>query len=279
MSYRAIAVHVDQSDHAPARVALAAQLAAAMDTHLTGVAATGIPRLAQAGGDRPAWRLPLLERRRLAQRSLDMFDGVAAAFGVAGRTMALAEDDSAAALLSHARFADLLIVSQHDPQDQLPAQLENLPPYLLLNSGRPLLVTPRGLEPGRPAFAPFSHVLLGWDGSRHAARAIADALPLLRMARSVTLLMLNGASALRCHGDMPGADMALFLARHEIAADMADGFSSAATGATLLNWAADLRCDLLVMGGYGHPRAREVQLGDATRTVLHGATLPVLISH
>lgn len=276
MSYRTIAVHVDESDHAPARVALAAGLAAAMGSHLTGVAATGLSRYAQPSYDSPAWSQPLLEMRRLARRGLDAFDGVASACGVQQRTLALAEDDAAGALLTHARYADLVILSQHDPQEILATGLDDLPPYLLLNSGRPLLVSPRGMAPN---MAPISHVLLAWDGSRHAVRAIIDALPLLRMAQRATLLMLNATNVAGDHGDMPGADMALFLARHEVAADMVDGYTSAPVGHALLSWAHDLRCDLLVMGGYGHSRAREVLLGGATQTVLRDATLPVLISH
>ena len=276
MTYRTIAVHVDASEHAPARVALAAGLAAAMEAHLTGVAATGISRHAQSVYGSPVWKQPLLDMRHMAQRGLDAFDSVAAACGVQQRTLALAEDDAAGALLTHSRYADLLILSQHDPQEALSTGLDDLPPLLLANSGRPLLVTPRGMAAAAP---PVSHALLAWDGSRHAARAIVDALPLLRMARQVTLLMLNAATVPCDQSEMPGADMALFLARHGVAADMVDGFTGEQLGAALLQWAADLRCDLLVMGGYGHSRAREVLLGGATQTVLRDATLPVLISH
>lgn len=276
MAYRTIAVHVDASEHAPARVALAAGMAAAMGSHLTGVAAVGVSRYAQSSYDSPAWKQPLLDLRQLARQGLAAFDGVAAACGVQQRTLALEDDDAAGALMTHSRSADLLIVSQHDPLEVLPTGRDDLPPLLLLNSGRPLLVTPRGM----PAAAPtISHVLLAWDGSRHAARAIVDALPLLHGARQVTLLMLNATNVACDHGAMPGSDMALFLARHGVAADMVDGFTGELLGAALLQWAADPHCDLLVMGGYGHSRAREVLLGGATQTVLRDATMPVLISH
>lgn len=276
MSYRTIAVHVDESLHTPARLALAAQLAASTGAHLTGVAATGLSRFAQLNHSAPVWAEHLAELRLRAQRGLEDFDRVALAHGVGQYSTALLEDDAAGAMLIHARYADLVVLSQHDADQVLASGVDDLPPYLLLNCGCPLLVTPRNLP---PQAAPLQHALLAWDNSRHAARAIADALPLLRLAQRTTLLMLNAGNVPGQHDSLPGADMVAFLARHGVAADIVDGYTNEQIGGALLNWAGDLKADLLVMGGYGHSRAREVLLGGATRAVLRDATIPVLLSH
>ncbi|MYM76235.1 universal stress protein, partial [Duganella sp. FT134W] len=128
-----------------------------------------------------------------------------------------------------------------------------------------------------PAAAPGRHPLLAWDGSRAAARAISDALPLLKLAATVTLLVLNPAT--HTYGMEPGADMALLLARHGVPVTVMREYTTAPIGEALLGAAAECGCDLLVMGGYGHGRARETLLGGVTRAVLADMTLPVLISH
>ena len=174
-----------------------------------------------------------------------------------------------------ARHADLSVLGRPDPVDITPRFALTFK-SLLLQSGRPLLVVPDG---ARLAFPP-RRVVLAWQPTREATRALHDALPLLSRDSEIDVLMVDPQIAEGRHGDEPGADIARHLARH--------GFSVRAVplprrdaneGITLLRHVAEVKADLLVMGGYGHSRWREVVLGGATRTVLHDANTPVLFSH
>lgn len=283
MSYKTIVVHCDQSRHAPARYALAAQVAHACGAHLTGVALTGISRYAEWNDTLGAWPLPpnvLDHLRRQAAAALSAFEHDVAAAGVDTWSSSLLEDDAESGLLLHARYADLLVLSQTDPGDLQFGISRPLPPELLLQGGRPLLLVPTAASAAQaPAPTISRHPLLAWDGSAQAARAFTDALPLLHLAERVTLLVLNAERDPARHGTEPGADMALFLARHGVKVDVMREFTTAEIGAALLCAAAERGCDLLVMGGYGHRRLQETLLGGATRSILREMTLPVLISH
>ncbi|HYU11246.1 MAG TPA: universal stress protein, partial [Stellaceae bacterium] len=115
---------------------------------------------------------------------------------------------------------------------------------------------------------------------REAARAVNDAMPLLAAAEAVTVLTIDPEQGPDGHGEIPGADIALHLARHGVKAQVERTISAGiGVGNMLLSWAADLEADLLVMGAYGHSRVRELLLGGATRTVLTSMTLPVLMAH
>jgi len=123
-------------------------------------------------------------------------------------------------------------------------------------------------------------VLVGWDASREAARAVRDAMPLLARAEAVTVLTIDAEQSPFGHGEIPGADIALYLARHGVKAEVARTVSAGiGIGNTLLSRAADYEANLLVMGAYGHSRVRELLLGGTTRTVLTSMILPVLMSH
>ena len=107
-------------------------------------------------------------------------------------------------------------------------------------------------------------MLVAWNASREATRAVNDALPLLEAAAKVTVLVVNPAVGMRGHGEVPGADMALHLARHGVRAE-ASALTShdVEIGALLLSQAAELEADLIVMGAYGHSRLRELVMGGA----------------
>jgi nucleotide-binding universal stress UspA family protein len=124
------------------------------------------------------------------------------------------------------------------------------------------------------------NVLVAWNASNEATRAITDALPLLKRAKTVTVLVVNPSHGFAEHGQVPGADIALYLARHGVNAEVScDENVEADIGEWLLSRAADLGSDLIVMGAYGHRRLREWALGGATRTLAGEMTVPVLMSH
>lgn len=279
MTYRSLLVHADQSPGATARMQMAVRLALACQAHLTGIACSGVSRYAAADPARQ-WA-PVAARLQQwhaqADASLAQLAALAGAAGLTAPSLRLLDTDPEDGLLQHAALGDLLVLSQSAPHAAAPGIIRDLPPELLLHSGRPLLLVP--CQPDAPTGAPlpFAHPLLAWDGSRQAARAFSDALPLLKLASSVTLLVLNPAPA--SHGAEAGADMALWLARHAVPVSVMREYTRAAISDALLCVAGERRCDLLVMGGYGHMRARETLLGGTTRDVLRDMTLPVLVSH
>ncbi|MGH6943153.1 MAG: universal stress protein, partial [Geminicoccaceae bacterium] len=122
--------------------------------------------------------------------------------------------------------------------------------------------------------------VVAWDASRAAARAVSDALPLLERAKSVTVVSVNPRPNLFGHGEVPGADIALHLARHGLKVEVHRlEARDIDTANAILSYVADAGCDLLVMGGYGHSRLRELVLGGVTRTMLGEMTVPVLMAH
>lgn len=275
MSYKTIVVHVDQSRHAEARIALAAGVAGRQGAHLIGAAMTGISRFIYHGANVDVARTVLgaqLDQLMVrANDALDRFDAIAGAVAGLSFERRLVDDDAAAGLAMQARYADAVVISQFDPDDPAARVDPELPAFVMLNSAAPVLMVP---FIGAPA-AVGEEVLVGWDESMPARRAIGNALPMLRCARKVSLAVLNSGEQPR----LAGADIALFLARHGVNVEVLREETQIGVGNALLSLASDLGADLLVMGGYGHTRFREVLLGGATEAILATMTIPVLMSH
>jgi len=122
--------------------------------------------------------------------------------------------------------------------------------------------------------------MIAWDAGRESARAVSDALPLLKRAKAVEVAVFNPERRRRDHGEQPGADVSLYLARHGVKVTVAQqSGADFEVGAQVLSRAADTAADLIVMGAYGHSRVRELVLGGVTRTILESMTVPVLMSH
>jgi len=176
----------------------------------------------------------------------------------------------------HARYVDLTILGQLDPDRGDADLIRPRPEHVTLASGRPILVVPYAGHfetVGR-------HVLIGWNATREATRAVNDAMPLLAAADVVTVLTIDAREGPDAHGELPGADISLHLARHGVKAEVERTVSAGIpAGDVLLSRAADLGADLLVIGAYGHSRVRELLLGGATRSILQSMTVPVLMSH
>jgi len=143
----------------------------------------------------------------------------------------------------------------------------------LFDSGRPVVVVPY-IHKGP---AKLDNMALCWDGSRAAARAMNDAMPLMRRAKSIDIVMIRHTSD---RGEIEGADIAQHLARHDLPITLTEvPQGEVDVGNTILNYLADHAIDLMVMGGYGHSRLREQMFGGTTRTVLASMTTPTLMSH
>ncbi len=150
------------------------------------------------------------------------------------------------------------------------------PEHVAFASGRPVLVVPYAGH----FESVGGRVLIGWNATREAARAVNDAMPLLAIADAVTVLTIDPRAGPDAHGELPGADISLHLARHGVKADIERTVSAdIPVGDVLLSRAADLGAELLVTGAYGHSRVRELLLGGATRALLRSMTVPVLMSH
>lgn len=174
-----------------------------------------------------------------------------------------------------ARYADLLVVGQTDLQNITPTP-SDLPESVALSTGRPVLVVPY-IGAANP---PGKKVMLCWNASRESARAATDALPFLKAAEEVIVMVVDPRISADGHGAEPGADVATWLARHDIKVTVQrDVAADADVGNVILSRAADHAVDLLVMGVYGHSRLRELVLGGASRTLLSSMTVPVLMSH
>ena len=273
--YKTIVVHVDDSRALESRLQAAALLANAFDAHLVGSAATGM-----------SWPSYALLTGSMAVTPIDEYNGIctsararlrdfaerARQLGVASIEERLVEDDHRHALLLQSRYADLVIASQ---DVKAPDAVRGLPQYVALHGARPVLAVPSAYA-GEPF---LDEIVVGWDGSLQAIRAVHAALPLLVRAASVRLALVNADTESGLHGEEPGADMALYLARHGVKIDVVKETTTAPVGEALIGIAGAYGAGLLVSGAFGHSRYREFVLGGVTRVLLERSPLPVLVAH
>ena len=275
MSYKTILVHADAAPQPATRIALAAGLALAHDAHLVGVATTGVSRYwyQEAGADLARTLLaPYMDQLfATAERALERFERIASAAGAGSREKRLMDDEAGAALVLAARYADLVVLGQQDQAAPNPAVGGDLAAWVLLACARPLLVVPCAQQ----APAAGRSILVGWNGSMQAVRALGAALPFLRRAERVTV----ASFATPAEPAADSAGLAPYLARHGVEADLVHASTGLDAGEALLSMAAERGADMLVMGGYGHARLSELLLGGATRTVLRAMNVPVLFAH
>ena len=280
MAYKSILLHLDWTKASRARLEKAAALAEAQGAHLTGLCLTAtasMPNFVAAGLPRDILQM----QRRMA---LDHAESLRKDFNAAlkgrpitsdARVVECLDTEVAVAISQHARYADLVVMGQVDPNDP-PQGGTGLVEDVLMGCGRPVLMIPyigAAQNLGR-------RVTLAWDAGREAARAASDAMPFLVRAEHVTVMAVNPHDGSADHGEVPGADIALFLARHGVKAEVHQTESpDISVGDELLSRIADDGSDLLVMGAYGHTRLRELVLGGVTRSILEQMTVPVLMSH
>jgi nucleotide-binding universal stress UspA family protein len=281
MSYKDLLVVLDSEPTARGRLDLAAALAERFAAHLVGLYPLPTPqRPRELGYYDPALLDPfyenLRERARAAAETVrEQFEHAASLRGISAEWRLIPEGPEADPAL-HARYADLTILGQLDPDRAETEMLRPRPEQVTLTSGRPILLVPYA---GRFE-AVGKRVVIAWNSSREAARAVHDAMPLLAAAEAVTVLTIDAREGPQGHGEMPGADISLHLARHGVKVQIERTVSGdLPIGEVLLSRLADLAADLLVMGAYGHSRMRELLLGGATRSLLRSMTVPVLMSH
>jgi nucleotide-binding universal stress UspA family protein len=210
--------------------------------------------------------------RGIAQAQTERARQDALAAGIACTTEApqLPYQDLSSAFIAMARVHGLTVVdAESDPFSLARALVEDV----LFYSARPVVVVP----PEHPACT-LKRILVAWDGSAQAVRALNDALPLLRAAESVELVSVVGEKDLS--RTVAGAEVAPHLVRHGVPVTVKDLRAPDGDVADALrNQAGLFRADLIVMGAFAHSRLRQLVLGGVTRSMLERCPAPLLLSH
>ena len=278
MALKDILVHVDPNKQGIARMDAAVNLAITHGAHLTGLYVKShipIPPYIQAQIGQDVLDMQTATLDRLSDEAEAAFVDKAKKADVPFEWRS-AEGDIIEILNMNARYCDLAVIGQLNPEEGGIAADAGLPDRLILSMGRPALVVPYVGE--YPVIG--ERVMVAWDGSRRATRAVNDALPLLKLAKKVSVMAVNPGNGPEGHGDVPGMDLAQHLARHKINAEAEHVTTDDIDIADmLLSRAADEGIDLFVMGAYGHARWRELVLGGVTQHMLEHMTMPVLMSH
>lgn len=286
MGLRDLVVLLDGSARDEAKLAVAGGLARQHDAHVTGLCLLELLLPADVsfalGGYPDLWALPEFAKQIESQartKALTVEQGFREFLrreGVSGDWQ-FESESLITGLTRRTQTSDLLIVGQADPDHPLPAAGRTLVEDVLMTCGRPLLLIPYA-----GTFGPIgTNTLVGWTHTRESARAVHDALTLLVAGAKVTVLSVEQSRPAPDTKVLPTADIAEHLARHGLDVSAArtvvsDGLSPADA---LLDYASDIGADLLVVGGYGHSRTREMIMGGVTRDLLQHMTVPVLMSH
>ncbi|MFM9847960.1 MAG: universal stress protein [Hyphomicrobiaceae bacterium] len=278
MDWKTILVHCNDHRRVYTLLTSAAALAERYNSHLIGLSVVPPVLIASAGSVEappvlidahcelyreqiPQLRRAFEEMTRGKSFSTEWRDGDAGAFNVAD------------VVLGHGRAADLIIASHDDPE-WAGSETLDVPERLVMESGRPVLVVPNDHAGSRIG----TRILVAWSGQRESARAVFDALPVLKTSEEVRIVRVAQSTAedvLARTSDIAGT-----LSRHGVNCDRTHIIALyTGVGETLEASARDFGADLVVMGCYGHSRLREFILGGASRYFLGEAEIPVLMSH
>jgi nucleotide-binding universal stress UspA family protein len=253
-------------------------IAETFDTHVAGVAFAYAPEfpgyvMLEIPSDILAQMIAESEKAALA--AIERFEAAArrSLLSAEHRLIKAIGAEAPVILSTLARRFDLCVFMQSEPDG---VNNDDMIETSLFESGRPLIVAPYIQKDGLN----LDHVVCCWDGSRAAARAINDALPLLVKATTVDLLIVLNEKTRNKKNEIRGAEMAKHLARHDVKV-VIETVPAADIDVTnaILSYVADNAGTLIVMGGYGHARLREVILGGVTRDMLKSMTVPVFMSH
>jgi nucleotide-binding universal stress UspA family protein len=275
-----ILVLLDHTSSCAARTAYAMRLAKDLDCHLVGLAPTDLidlPSAPQAAASLNEYAALVWDALRdHAERAADAFRDACHAATVKSFEAVIDEANKVESLVRHARCSDLTVLTQADPSSPNFYAAKDLVESVVLHSARPTLVLPyadRFESVG-------TRVLVAWNDSREAARAVSDALPMLQRASQVEVASWSEDSTTEDKTLRPQLDaLHKWLMWHGVSAQMRVEPVGADIADAMLSHAADTNADLIVMGAYGHSRWAERLLGGATRGLLASMTVPVLMSH
>jgi nucleotide-binding universal stress UspA family protein len=255
----------------------AVSVAETFEAHILGVAVAYEPVIPGTvmGGIPPEFiESQRSEAETKARAAIANFEQSAKRSGLSFETRVLSTSISGAAdqLGQIGRRFDLIVVGQADREKAGADDIVD--EGVLFETGRPVLFVPYIQKAGLA----LDRVMICWDGSRAATRAVADAMPFLHKSKQVEVVII--ATGRPKSDEIPGADLGQHLARHGLKVEVKRITSpDIDVPSTILSYAADSSADMIVMGGYGHSRLREFVLGGATRGLLESMTVPVLMSH
>ena len=280
MTYRSLLILLDQDPLCAARVQVAVRLARTLDAHLVGIAPTGLLDLPASAAEATSLAqftaLAWDTLREQAAEATQRFRNTCHAGGLKSFEAVIDEEERAASLVRHAHCSDLTLLTQADPSAPGYRPMQGLVEQVVLYSARPTLILPYAGHIETIG----SNVMVAWDDSREAARALSDALPLLRRAKRVQVLSWNEAGSAGDPSLRPRLEaLKRWLLWQGVSADALVETTGIGIAEAMLSRAADLSADLIVMGAYGHARWAERVLGGATRGLLASMTVPVLMSH
>jgi len=276
-TYRQLLVHLDSSGRASVRLKMAQLLAQDQGADVLALYAVmptlvALPIPPTVSADTAASIMEIDDARR--RRTRAVFEQALEGTGIRPEWGEVGDLPVIPAFAQQALYADLLVLGQHDPATDAPA---DVPPdfaeSVMLASGKPALVVPYA---GMPRMVGDT-ILIAWKETREAARAVSAALPMLRRAQAVHVVAWGSDNSTRDAGPL---HLGKYLALHQVGPVWHhQGKEPEHLGEILLSTASDVGADLLVMGCYGHSRAREWILGGTSRTILQSMTMPVLMAH
>lgn len=277
MSYKQIVLHLDNSKACESRLRAACEIAQRFDSRLVAVYVVPdfiIPTYVEAQISNEIMESISAQAIEAAEKKLDEYKAVASEYSIVPETH-IVEGQLEQILIEYSRYSDLVIIGQHDSDDPDDVSA-GLADQLLVEGGARCLVVPsRGQAP-----APGSRVLIAWNSSRESARAVRAAMSFLVNAEEVVVLSSETANEEMFTGRSRSRELVRYLLAHDIDS-VVSSFDQASIGAgeAIVAQANDMKADLIVMGGYGHTRLREVILGGATRELLDSTPACVLLSH
>lgn len=280
MPYKDLLLYLDDDKHCGQRTEIALALAKRHGARLKGITfALNWTYPAYAG---PEFAVEFGESQKKvvdesARQLIGTFEGAAEKAGVefASEIVTCNVSKAPAQLAFHARHADLTVMGQPDPDEEDVGFHEAVLDGVMFGSGRPVYAVPYIGKPNMQV----RKAVIAWDGGKKAARALNDALPLLKDRAEVVVLVVNPEKRAGAHGENPGSDIAAHLKRHGINVTVDTQQNTQLAPATIiLNYLTDYGADLLVMGAYGHSRLRERAFGGVTNTIMHQMTVPVFMS-
>jgi len=280
MTYRSLLLMLDASPLCRGRTEAAVQMARHMDCHLVGIAPTGLIELpATLNATASFAELSSMgwdALRVRARHATELFVETCRAAGLRSFEAVVDEFDVADSLVRHAHCSDLCVVSQADPDDPAHRWAQQVVERVVLDSARPTLILPYA---GRyPSIG--RRVLVALDNSRESTRAVSDALPLLRRATQVDVVLWDEQNAPDLGTQRQDLSaLQKWLMWQGVSAEIHTESSDIDVAEAMLSRASDAGADLIVMGAYGHSRLTERVLGGATRGLLKSMTVPVLMSH
>ena len=278
MGFKDILVHVDSTPASRARLKLALTLARRFEARLSGLHVIPDPHVP------PYFKPSAVERiaEIYAENAREAAAEAEALFREATRDASAVgawecvDGELAEKIAERARFADLLILGQFDRENPPALSAFLLPAKVVFEAASPILVVPDA-ETSR---ATGKRIVAAWDGSREAARAIRDAMPLLKRAERVMLLAIDPVRQGHIQDGADAPQLAAHLGRHGVPVKVAEAsLGKKNVTDALLSYAAQFGADLLVMGAYGHSRIWEFVAGGTTQDLLENTRIPVLMSH